>query len=124
MNCVKCAHDTTVLETRSVEGGFVMRRRRACQDCGHIFNTYEVDETIWPTVRKWALDNHIKALHKKHALTARNQQICAMATQGHKHAYIAAQFGLSDNMVSHILTKAGITSFKKRNARTKEVTLR
>lgn len=42
MRCPKCNYeDSRVIETRSVENGGVIRRRRECPDCGNRFTTYE-----------------------------------------------------------------------------------
>lgn len=115
MKCTKCGHgDTTVLETRKLQGGQVTRRHRACGQCGHAFSTYEVDGTIWNTVKKYALgDDHTKALRKKHNLHARNEQILNMLKLGEKHSVVASEFGLSDNMISTIARRAGVPSYAR-----------
>lgn len=42
MRCPKCASlEDKVIDSRSVRNGDVIRRRRACLDCGHRFTTYE-----------------------------------------------------------------------------------
>ena len=42
MNCPFCANsDTQVLESRTVEDGHAIRRRRECMKCGKRFTTYE-----------------------------------------------------------------------------------
>ncbi|WP_213697416.1 transcriptional regulator NrdR [Acetomicrobium sp.] len=42
MRCPKCNYeDSRVIETRSVENGGVIRRRRECPRCGNRFTTYE-----------------------------------------------------------------------------------
>lgn len=42
MRCPKCNYeDSRVIETRSVENGGVIRRRRECPGCGNRFTTYE-----------------------------------------------------------------------------------
>lgn len=43
MNCPKCANPTTVYDSRSVEKGTVIRRRRKCLTCGHRIRTYEAE---------------------------------------------------------------------------------
>jgi transcriptional repressor NrdR len=50
--CPLCGSSTRVAETRSVDGGAAIRRRRACDRCGHRLTTYErvVAERLW--VRK------------------------------------------------------------------------
>lgn len=42
MNCPKCnTADVKVLDSRDAEGGHVVRRRRACEQCQNRFTTYE-----------------------------------------------------------------------------------
>ncbi len=46
MGCPNCnSHDSKVLESRDVENGTALRRRRQCLSCGHRFTTYERVET-------------------------------------------------------------------------------
>jgi transcriptional repressor NrdR len=48
VNCPRCDHPTSILETRKADGGASLRRRRECSSCGHRFTTYEraVPETL------------------------------------------------------------------------------
>jgi transcriptional repressor NrdR len=42
MRCPVCEHDSSrVMESRDLEDGASVRRRRECLDCGHRFTTYE-----------------------------------------------------------------------------------
>lgn len=42
MKCIQCQHaDTRVIESRDVNDGEAIRRRRACDDCQYRFTTYE-----------------------------------------------------------------------------------
>lgn len=41
MICPKCKADTRVLDTRTEPDGKVIKRRRACEGCGHRFPTFE-----------------------------------------------------------------------------------
>lgn len=53
MKCPYCQHDNDrVVDTRSGEDGFVVRRRRLCCNCDKRFTTYERVETISVRVRK------------------------------------------------------------------------
>lgn len=46
MKCIFCGYEETkVLDSRSVEAGETIRRRRECQACSKRFTTYEVVET-------------------------------------------------------------------------------
>jgi len=45
MKCPFCKADNDrVVDSRSSDGGWAIRRRRACQDCGRRFTTYEKAE--------------------------------------------------------------------------------
>ncbi len=110
MNCVKCGRDTTVLDTRMIES--FLRRRRECAHCKHRFSTYEIDDGMTKTIKKY-LFPHSDTITKRVALTRRNEKIIDMLKQGYKHAVVAAEFGLSDNMISTIATRSGVASFKK-----------
>jgi len=47
MKCVFCGHeDSKVLDSRPVEEGSSIRRRRECQSCGKRFTTYERVEEL------------------------------------------------------------------------------
>ena len=58
MKCPFCSYrDSRVVDSRAVDDGVSIRRRRECPDCGRRFTTYEkyeetplmVTDTIWPT---------------------------------------------------------------------------
>ena len=45
MRCPRCEQaGTRVIDSRDLEGGSTIRRRRACEGCGHRFTTYERPE--------------------------------------------------------------------------------
>jgi transcriptional repressor NrdR len=45
MHCPRCENDTTrVIDSRDLEAGSTIRRRRECEACGHRFTTYERPE--------------------------------------------------------------------------------
>ena len=47
MKCPACSHsDSRVLDSRPVEDGSSIKRRRECPSCGKRFTTYEVVETV------------------------------------------------------------------------------
>ena len=53
MKCPYCsAQDTKVLESRSLEEGFTIRRRRKCESCQKRFTTFETIELSMPLVVK------------------------------------------------------------------------
>lgn len=41
MNCPECKADTSVVDSRSINEGLGVRRRRACKSCGCRFSTEE-----------------------------------------------------------------------------------
>lgn len=109
MKCIKCLSETRVLETRSSYSELVKKRRCICGECGHKFNTYEVDGTIWNTVRGY-MAIHEAAINKKRKLYERNRLIEVQLRAGVKHLAIASEFGLSPNMVSYLAKQMGIPS--------------
>lgn len=53
MRCPFCQHqDTDVLDTRKLNDGEMIRRRRKCRSCGRRFTTYERVESVSLTVVK------------------------------------------------------------------------
>ncbi|MBQ9084804.1 MAG: transcriptional repressor NrdR [Clostridia bacterium] len=47
MKCPACNHqDSRVLDSRPVEDGFSIKRRRECPSCGKRFTTYEVVDSV------------------------------------------------------------------------------
>ena len=111
MKCVQCGCKTSVLDSRTEHDALVMRRRRGCGQCGLKFFTYEIDDGLEETLKKYLLP-HIKSIRKKQKLHARNEQILNMMRAGDKHFVIAKTFGLSDNMISTIGRRAGIPAYQ------------
>ena len=53
MHCAICGYpDTRVVDSRAVEGGEAIRRRRECPSCGQRFTTYERADRQMPRVVK------------------------------------------------------------------------
>jgi transcriptional repressor NrdR len=53
MRCPYCQHaETDVLDTRKLNEGDIIRRRRKCRNCGRRFTTYERIESVSLTVVK------------------------------------------------------------------------
>lgn len=90
----------------------MLRRRRECLYCKHRFSTYEIDDGCIKLVKKYTVA-HGKAVAKTVARTRRNEKIIEQLKQGFKHSAIAAEFGLSDNMISTIARQHGLPSFRK-----------
>ena len=94
-----------VLATRAEAEGFLLRRTREC-DHGHRYATLEVDDSLTGTVLRFATRRaRIQALQARVARWHRNQRVLQMDAAGEKHAVIARETGLSDNMVTHIVRK-------------------
>ena len=54
MHCPFCQNDDTrVIDTRVVEEGMAIRRRRECAHCGERYNTYETAELKMPVMVFW-----------------------------------------------------------------------
>ena len=53
MHCPKCkAEGTKVIDSRIIEGGFAIRRRRECVTCGYRFTTYERIDMDFMIIKK------------------------------------------------------------------------
>ena len=53
MHCPFCQYeDTRVIDSRLIEDGSTVRRRRECPECGERFNTFETAELKIPTIVK------------------------------------------------------------------------
>ncbi|MCI0749209.1 MAG: transcriptional regulator NrdR [Nevskiales bacterium] len=53
MQCPFCkAEDTRVIDSRIVEDGAMVRRRRACEKCGNRFTTFEKAQLALPNILK------------------------------------------------------------------------
>lgn len=115
MRCVRCGRLTEVRETRTQDSGVVNRRRRECTECGHKFNTYEIDDALEKTLKKY-LKPHVKSVAKAQVLNRRNERIIDRLKAGDKHSVVANEFGLSDSSVSTIARNAGVLSFKLKRA--------
>lgn len=115
MNCVRCGRDTVVRESRMAD--YFLRRRRECSHCGHRFSTYEIDDGCVKTIKKY-LTPHIKTIAKRVELTRRNERIIERLRTGEKHATIAMDFGLSDNMISTIARQNNIPTKRKKRDQT------
>jgi DNA-binding CsgD family transcriptional regulator len=113
MKCRECGiHSATVLETRSMCQGTILRRARACL-CGARYNTYEIDDGIWNTVKKWAVANRPAVIKKRQDLKQRNAEIVARLKAGGLGKEIAAVYGLSEATVSYLRSRAGIPAARK-----------
>ena len=112
MMCQKCGGSTAVTETRVEADGVYLRRRRACDDCGYRFNTYEVAGSLTQTLRGF-LPAHVRGTKRNWAKATRDKEIVRRVKGGEKRFVLAMEYGLSDNMVTHITRKAGIPAYSR-----------
>ena len=86
MKCPICgALDSRVLDSRPVEDGASIRRRRECVSCGKRFTTYEMIETLPITVikkdgRREPFDRHKLALGLTNACMKRSVDVEKLVT--------------------------------------------
>ena len=113
MKCPKCGRPTSVVETREAFKGTASRRSRVCEACNNKFSTYEVDDGMMRTLRKY-MEAHADAVLKRRSLTRRNERIVEMLEAGQKHLVVALEFELAPNSVSTIARNAGIPAYKNR----------
>jgi hypothetical protein len=89
-------------ETRETAEGFVVTRYRVCPE-GHAYATYEIDNDLRKTLAKHAQrPERVRGIQRRTELYWRNKRIVERAKQV-KHVVVALEFGLSDNMISHIV---------------------
>lgn len=91
-----------------------MRTRQCTEAREHRFKTYEVDDALRGFVTSTALrPSRIKHMADTAGRAQRNKAIAKLLQAGEKHAVIAQQFGISDNMVSTIAKNMGITTSRR-----------
>lgn len=68
MNCPDCNHgDTSIQDTRTIESGDAIRRRRECNRCEFRFTTYERKE--WESVRVRKRDGSLEPYNREKVRT-------------------------------------------------------
>lgn len=96
MKCRRCNHPSTrVVETRVQDDG-ITKRRRACDDCGFRFNSYEIPPEAYTSLRA-GISQWQKRLVSSHALRKRQQAVLGKAAvaqfkQGWTIAAVAAHY--------------------------------
>ena len=112
MKCPFCGHENTrVIDSRPAEENNSIRRRRACDECGKRFTTYEKVETIPLIVTK--KDNNresydrskiegglLRACHKRPVSA---QQITALVDEVESDIYNRGEKEISSQMVGELL---------------------
>lgn len=112
MKCINCGRDADVKETRVSGEGVMLRRRRVCSHCGTKFSTFEIDDGLMSTIKKY-MAAHAAAIKKRQALTRRNEKILAKLRAGEKHITVASEFNLSESMISTIARRAGVPAYQR-----------
>lgn len=108
MRCKTCGSpDCRTLETRELLGGTLARRRKLCLTCGAKFNTFELYDSLWKTIVKYAKPS-AAALAKRWALRERNARVCERLMAGEKCETVGLDFGLSPSMVATIARQQGL----------------
>ena len=112
MKCPFCGHENTrVIDSRPAEENNSIRRRRACDECGKRFTTYEKVETIPLIVTK--KDNNresydrskiegglLRACHKRPVSA---QQITALVDEVESDIFNRGEKEISSQMVGELL---------------------
>ncbi len=121
MKCPACANqDSRVIDSRSVEDGSSIKRRRECPSCGKRFTTYEVVDTVPIAVvkrdgRREFFDKHKLALGIERACQKRPVDAVAIAAtiEAELQNTIAAEISSKDlgEMVLAHLKEVDIVSY-------------
>lgn len=112
MKCPFCSHvNTRVIDSRPMEDRTSIRRRRACDDCGRRFTTYEKIETIPLIIIK--KDNNreaydrskiegglLRACHKRPVSV---QQITALADEVENEIFSMEDKEISSQVIGELL---------------------
>lgn len=99
VKCRRCNHPSTrVVETRVLDDG-ITKRRRACEECGFRFNSYEIPPEALSAVRS-RLAEWQRSLTSTHAFKRRQRftlgdRASEHFRQGKTIAQVAAHFGVS-----------------------------
>jgi transcriptional regulator NrdR family protein len=115
VKCVQC--DGVAEATLTRKHSVYTRRRRQCLKCGMKFDTYEVYWTLWGWVSRF-MAAHAAAIEKRRERWLRNERIVERLRAGEKHVVVAAEFGLSDSMVSTVARRMGVPSRRTRGEQT------
>lgn len=96
-----------MLETRAEGEGYVNRRRRRCSN-GHVFSTYEVDDSLEKTVVRNALSpTRIGGRIASAMQFERDEEIRSRREKGEKIMVLSIEYGLSETQIS-IIARKGI----------------
>ena len=100
MKCPVCNHqDSRVLDSRPVEDGASIKRRRECPSCGKRFTTYEVIDTVPTTVVK---RNGKREFFDKHKLVLGIERACQKRPVDPEEIASAIETELQNSIVEEI----------------------
>lgn len=100
MKCPVCNHqDSRVLDSRPVEDGASIKRRRECPCCGKRFTTYEVIDTVPTTVVK---RNGKREFFDKHKLVLGIERACQKRPVDPEEIANAIETELQNSIVEEI----------------------
>ncbi|MBO7304580.1 MAG: transcriptional repressor NrdR [Clostridia bacterium] len=100
MKCPACnSQDSRVLDSRPVDDGSSIKRRRECPVCGKRFNTYEVVDTVPIAVVK---RNGMREFFDKHKLTLGIERACQKRPVDPSQIANAIEAELQNSIVTEI----------------------
>ena len=100
MKCPVCSHnDSRVLDSRPIEDGASIKRRRECPSCGKRFTTYEVIDTVPIAVVK---RNGKREFFDKHKLTMGIERACQKRPVDAEEVASAIEAELQNSIVEEI----------------------
>ena len=103
MKCPVCNfQDSRVLDSRPVEDGASIKRRRECPSCGKRFTTYEVIDTVPIAVVK---RNGDREFFDKHKLTLGIERACQKRPVDAAAVAAAIEAELQNSIVTEITSK-------------------
>lgn len=104
MRCPACnSQDSRVLDSRRIEEGSSIKRRRECPVCGKRFTTYEVVDTVPIAVVK--RDGH-REFFNKHKLLLGIERACQKRPVSAEAIANAIELELQNMLVTEITSKA------------------
>ena len=103
MKCPICNfQDSRVVDSRSIEDGSSIKRRRECPSCGKRFTTYEVVDTVPVTVIK---RNGDREFFDKHKLSLGIERACQKRPVEAGAVAAAIEAELQNSIVTEITSK-------------------
>ena len=103
MKCPVCHHqDSRVLDSRPIEDGVSIKRRRECPACGKRFTTYEVIDTVPIAVVK---RNGKREFFDKHKLMMGIERACQKRPVNAEEIAAAIETELQNSIVEEITSQ-------------------